>query len=149
MMKMFSRAVLAAAIMLPAVSAPAQQTERVYDRGSVWSASYIETKPGQFNAYMADLNRNWRLQREAAQKRGDELSYKILSVADTRDGEPNLVLMIEFKNWAVRDRTLAAVEADMRQLAGSLDNAQKLALDREKLRAQRGSRTAVELKFIK
>lgn len=148
-MRIFSCALMAAAMLMTPVGAAAQQTERVYDRGSVWTASYITTKPGQFNAYMADLNRNWRVQREAAQKRGDELSYKILSIADARDGEPNLVLMIEFKNWAVRDRSLAAAEADMRQLAGSLDNAQKMAMDREQLREQRGSRASVELKFIK
>lgn len=148
-MRKFAIAALTAALMVSSAAAPAQQTDRVYDRGSVWTASYISTKPGQFNAYMADLNRNWRVQREMAQKRGDELSYKILSIADAREGEPNLVLMIEFKNWAVRDRSLAAAEADMRQLAGSLDNAQKLAIDREKLREQRGSRASVELKFIK
>lgn len=148
-MKTASFMVIGAALLMSGTLANAQQTERVYDRGSVWTASYVETKPGQFNAYMADLNKYWRAQREAAQKRGDELSYKILSIADARDGEPNLVLMIEFKNWAVRDRTIAAAEAETRQMSGSLDNARSLALNRENMRTQRGSRASVELKFIK
>ena len=140
---------IGAALLLSATAGSAQETDRVYDRGSVWSASYIETKPGKFNAYMASLSKTWKVQREAAQKRGDELSYKILQIADTRDGEPNLVLMIEFKNWAVRDRSLATNEAETKQLMGSLDAANQLQIDRETLRTQRGGRASVELKFIK
>ena len=76
-MKALFRAVIAGGLLLTATAGSAQYVERVYDRGSVWTVSYIETKPGQFNGYMADLGKNWRAQRALAQKRGDELSYKV------------------------------------------------------------------------
>lgn len=136
------------ALLLSAGAAGAQATPRVYDTGSVWSISYIEVKPGQLNAYMANINGAWRSQRAIAQKRGDELGYKILQVADPRDNEPNLILMVEFKNWAVRDRTLAQAEADTKAIQGSLDKAMQATIDRGALRTQRGGLVAQELKFI-
>ena len=148
-MKSLFLSAIGGALLLSASVASAQFTPRVYDRGSVWTASYIQTKPGQFNAFMADLGKNWRAAREQAQKRGDEISYKILNIADARDGEANLVLMVEYKNWATRDRSLADNEADTKALFGSLDANRQMGLDREALRTQRGSRASVELKFVK
>lgn len=139
---------IAGALLLTSATAGAQSTPRVYDEGSVWGISYIEVKPGQLNAYMANINGAWRSQRTMAQKRGDELGYKILQVADPRDNEPNLILMVEFKNWAVRDRTLAQAEADTKAIQGSLDKAMQATIDRGALRTPRGSLVAQELKFI-
>ena len=138
-MKALFRAVIAGGLLLTATAGSAQYVERVYDRGSVWTVSYIETKPGQFNGYMADLGKNWRAQRALAQKRGDELSYKVLQVADARDGEPNLILMVEYKNWAARDRSLADIDAETKQRVGSLDKNRQMNMDREAMRTARGS----------
>lgn len=148
-MKALFRAVIAGGLLLTATAGSAQYVERVYDRGSVWTVSYIETKPGQFNGYMADLGKNWRAQRALAQKRGDELSYKVLQVADARDGEPNLILMVEYKNWAARDRSLADIDAETKQRVGSLDKNRQMNMDREAMRTARGSLAANDLQFTK
>lgn len=148
-MKALFRAVIAGGLLLTATAGSAQYVERVYDRGSVWTVSYVETKPGQFNGYMADLGKNWRAQRALAQKRGDELSYKVLQVADARDGEPNLILMVEYKNWAARDRSLADIDAETKQRVGSLDKNRQMNMDREAMRTARGSLAANDLQFTK
>ena len=79
-------------IALFAVSA-AQADDRVYnDGGSVWTVSYIETKPGYFDEYIANLNQIWRRYLDEQKKDGDVLSYKMIPIAFPRDGEPNLIL---------------------------------------------------------
>ena len=129
--------------------AQAQTAERVYDNGSVWNVSYIETKPGMFDEYMAYLNGPWRSIQEAGKKDGDILSYKILSIGANRDNEPNLVLMVEFKNMAVFDRSLADLDRQNASVFGSNQKADQAQISREAMRTQRGGFRARELKFIK
>lgn len=149
-MKNILTAAIGGVLLLSAAGASGQAIERVYDRtGSVWTISYIETKPGQFNAYLKDIGAQWKARRALGQKRGEELSYKILQVADARENEPNLILMVEYKNMAARDIGLAQEEADTKAVMGSLDVAQQKVMNREALRTQRGSLMARELTFTK
>jgi hypothetical protein len=40
------------------------QSDRVYEDGSVWSISYIKTKPTHFDDYLKNLNDTWRKYQE-------------------------------------------------------------------------------------
>ena len=82
------RTVLAAAALALGLSsaAMAQNAPRTYDLGPVWQISYIETKPGMFDDYMAYLNSTWRNIQETDKARGDVLDYRVLAVDNPRDG---------------------------------------------------------------
>ena len=151
MIRKFVFAALGAAIAFGGMTgaAQAQTAERVYDNGSVWNVSYIETKPGMFDEYMAYLNGPWRSIQEASKKDGDILSYKILSIGENRDNEPNLVLMVEYKNMAVFDRSLADGDRQTAAVFGSSQKANQSQISREAMRSTRGGFQARELKFIK
>jgi hypothetical protein len=128
----------------------AQAADRVYtDGGSVWTVSFVETKPGQFDNYIADLNQVWRRYLDEQKKDGDVLSYKIIPIAFPRDGEPNLMLMVEFKNWAAFDKGNAYFDKIAAKLQGSVDQATQSNIDREKLRKLRGGFAGQEIKFKK
>jgi len=129
--------------------AQAQTAERVYEQGTVWSISRIETKPGMLDDYMAYLNGPWRAIQEADKKRGNVISYKVLSLADARDHEPDLILMIEYKNMAVFDQADAELDKQTSAVFGTPVKANQAAVSREAMRVQRGSYLARELKFIK
>jgi len=142
--------ILAAALILTFVSsAPvfAQDNTRNYEQGSVWTVGYIETKPGYFNAYMNNLENQWLQFIKFQQKDGDVLSYKVLNVVSTRDGESDLILMVEWKNMAVFDRGAEYFENMTKKLAGSLDEQRDRNIDRETLRNLRGGLIARELIF--
>ena len=96
-MKAFLRAAaLAATLSLSTAGAAlAQSAERVYDNGPVWVFSYVETKPGMFDDYMAYLSGKWRDVNEADKKAGIVLDYKVLAVDAPRDHEPDVILMIQ------------------------------------------------------
>lgn len=118
-----------------------------YASGSVWTIGYIETKPGKFNAYMNNLEGEWLRYIKAQKDDGDVVSYKILAVAAPRDGEPNLMLMVEWKNMAVFDRSEEYWEELAQRLSGSIDKLVKKSVDREELRTLRGEMITRELIF--
>lgn len=141
-------AAFGAALLIGSATASAQDVPRTYDVGPVWSISRIEVKPGQGDAYMAYLNKGWKATRLANQKSGHELGYKILSLEDPRDGEPNLMLMIQYKNHAAFDRPLDEDDAVANAVEAQMGKSLPMA-DREAMRKSHGNRTAQELVFKK
>lgn len=150
-MKMFMRAAMLAAglTLCAAGAAQAQTAERVYDNGPVWVISYIETKTGMFDDYMAYLSTKWRETNEADKKAGYVLDYKILAVDSPRDHEPDVILMVEYKNMAAFDRPLAEAEATSAKAFGSVVKSNQAFAARDAMRTNRGNVTAREMKFIK
>ncbi len=142
---------LLAAIVVVAVLAPsavkAQTTERVWDQGTVWSITYVETKPNMFNAYIKNLSQVWRRFLEEQKKTGEVISYKMLTVQNTRDGEPDLILMVESKNMAVFDRGIEYFEGMSKKIMGSLEDMQSDNIDRETLRTIRSNVLTREIHF--
>ncbi len=131
------------------MSTSALSAERVYEKGSVWAVSFAKTKPGKYNDYLADLNSLWRKGMEAGMKSGDILSYKIMNVASPRKGESNLVLMVEYKNWATFDRSDDYMDKMTKKLQGSLSKAAQATVDRGALRTLNGGILLQEVKFKK
>lgn len=121
---------------------------RVYeDGGSVWSVSFIETKPGYFDDYIANLDQIWRRYLDEQKKEGLVLSYKMIPIAFPRDGEPNLMLMVEFKDWSVFNRGNEYFDELAKKLQGGVDQATQSNVDREELRALRGGFVGQEISF--
>ncbi|HET6970813.1 MAG TPA: hypothetical protein VFH92_06800 [Phenylobacterium sp.] len=146
-MKILAGAALAAAMALGCAGGPAQaQTaERTYDNGPVWTVGYVETKPGMFDEYMAYLNGPYRALQEAGKKRGDILAYHVLSVDSPREHEADVILLVEFKNMAVFDRSLNELDKDTAGAFGSVVKSNQAAVKREEIRVLRGGVTAREL----
>ena len=134
-------------LMLALGAGLAHAAERVWDNGSVWSIQYAETKPGQFDAYIADLKKNWKRYTDREMKDGDVLSYHLLNVASPRDGEPNVIFLVEYKNWAAFDRGIDYFDKLAAEIFGSTERADAASIDREALRSLRGSLIAQEIVF--
>jgi len=128
----------------------AQADERAYnDGGSVWTVSFIETKAGHFDDYIENLDNIWRRYLDEQKKDGDVLSYKMIPVSFPRDGEPNLMLMVEFKNWTAFDRGNEYFDKLAEELQGGVDQATESNIDREQLRSLRGGFVGQEITFKK
>ncbi|MFI4975351.1 MAG: hypothetical protein ACHP84_12490 [Caulobacterales bacterium] len=153
MQRFFAAAALAFAMastsLIGGLGAHAQTTDRVYDNGTVWRVSAVETKPGQLRDYMKYLSTTWRATMEARKQTGDVISYKVLLVDSPRDHEPNLFLMVEYKNMAVFDRPLSDLDAQTATVFGSVAKAQESAIAREAMRTSRGQVLLRELQFTK
>jgi len=99
-MKLMKSAALACVMMMALpVAAPAFAQESNYDLGNVWSASRINVLPGQFENYMDHLAGQWKKVNEFAKAEGMLVEYHVLSTNNARDGEPDLILVIEYKDY--------------------------------------------------
>ena len=140
----FSIIVLMLALAQPA---SAQTTERVWDNGTVWSITYVETKPNMFNSYVKNLSQVWRAFLEEQKRQGQVISYRMLNVQNPRDGEPNLMLLTEFKNMEVFDTTADEFDEMSKKVMGSLKNLQSDNIEREKMRTIRSTVLTREIYF--
>lgn len=99
-MKFMTSLKIAAALMgTIAIATPAAAQESSYRLGSVWTAGRIHVLPGQFENYMDWLAGDWKRMREFGKKEGVELSYHVLQVNNPRKDEPNLILLIETRDY--------------------------------------------------
>jgi hypothetical protein len=152
MKNLIRAAAMAAALSLTlgaASAAQAQSAERVYDNGPVWVISYVETKTGMFDDYMAYLSKQWRESNEADKRAGVILDYKVLAVDQPRDGEPDVILMVQYKNMAAFDRPLAEAEATSAKVFGSVVKSNQAFAGRNAMRTNRGGLSAREMLFVK
>jgi hypothetical protein len=140
---------VSALTMTAAAPAAAQTATRTYENGPVWTVGYVETKPGMFDEYMAYLNGPWKTLQEAGRKRGDILAYHVLAVDAPREHEPDVILLVEFKNMAVFDRAQNELDQDVNTAFGSTVKSNQAAVKREEIRVLRGGVTARELVFGK
>lgn len=88
---------LAAGMMMSAIPATAQESS--YKLGSFWTAARIDVEDGQFENYMDYLTTTWRDNQEYAKSQGWILDYHILDNINSRDGEPDIVLLTRFADF--------------------------------------------------
>ncbi|HXW74789.1 MAG TPA: hypothetical protein VEK10_08255 [Steroidobacteraceae bacterium] len=133
-----------ALLALTTLSAPVWADGRYWNDGPVVNASYIRTVDGHFDEYMHYLQTTYKQQQEAAKKAGLILSYRVLLVEARTPQDPDIILVVEYKNWAALDHLGGKFEAIATQVEGSVDKANQGVADRNKIRAILGSRTMQE-----
>ena len=143
MMKMNRRSIAAAcaALMFGFCSAIVSAEDRPYSEGSVVTVSAIRTENGHFDDYMKFLATTWKQQQEASKKAGLILDYQVLQAAPRGPNDPDIYLVVTYKNWAVRDGLTAKSDAIATQVYGSVMSSNQGAADRGKIRRTLGSET--------
>lgn len=92
-------ALLAAMSVPPLLAAQ----NRPYTEGSVWALTMVRTTAGMSDDYLRGLGTTWKPIIEEAQKQGLVTSYKVLSGNASGVDDWDLLLMVEYKNWAAFD----------------------------------------------
>lgn len=138
-------AACAALVALTAASFQALADDHAYSEGPVVNVAAIRTEYGKFDDYMKYLDTTWKAEQEAAKKAGYVLSYRVITVEPRTENDPDIYLVINYKNWAAMDDSTAKGDAIAKQVEGSLDASNKGAVDRGKIRRVLGSWTGQEL----
>ncbi len=115
---------------------------RNYSDGPVVNVASIRTVDGHFDDYMQWLATTWKQQEEAAKKAGLITSYRVLLAQPQGPNDPDIYLVIEYKNWAAFDGLGGKLDAVSAKIEGSVEKANKAESDRGKIRTVLGSRTA-------
>jgi len=140
-------AVCAALIGLTMTSITALADDHAYTEGTVVNVAAIRTAYGKFDEYMQYLDTVWKAEQEAAIKAGNIVSYRVITVEARGENDPDIYLVINYKNWAALDGATAKSDAIAKQVEGTLAASNQGAADRSKIRRVLGSWTGQELKL--
>ena len=141
-------AVCAAFAVLACASFSALADDHAYSEGAVMNVARIRTLDGKLDDYMKWLDTTWKQRNEASKKAGDIVSYQVIGIEPRGPDDPNLLLVITYKNWAALDGALARGDAISKETEGSVAAANQSSADRGKIRRVLGSSTmqVLELK---
>ena len=114
---------------------------RDWNDGPVVNVSAVRTVDGHFDNYMHWLATTWKQQEEAAKTAGLILSYDVLVVEARTPNDPDIYLVVRYKNWAALDNLGGKLDAVMSKIEGSVEKAHQSMGERTKIRAILGSET--------
>ena len=134
-------AALVSVACLALTSLAARADDHAYTEGPVVNVASIRTLDGKFDDYMKWLATKWKAEQELAKKAGDVLSYEVLLVEPRTENDPDLYLIVRYKNWAALDGALAKSDAIAKQVEGSVAASNQAQADRGKIRRVLGSQT--------
>src|SRR5262249_26807336 len=77
--------------------------DKPYKEGAIWSVTFVKVKPGMFDIYLRDLAANRKPLMEQAKKEGLILQERMLAGQSNGRDDFDLMLMVEYKNWAAFD----------------------------------------------
>lgn len=138
-------AAFAAFACIACMSVTAFADDHVFSEGPVVNVASIRTVDGKFDDYMKWLDTTWKQEQEAAKKAGYIVSYQVLTVEARTPDDPDVYLVITYKNWAALDGAIAKGDAIAKQIEGSVAAANQSQADRAKIRRVLGSQTMQEL----
>jgi len=115
-----------------------------YSDGPVINVAAIRTVDGHFDDYMHFLATTFKHEQEAAKKAGLITGYRVIVVEPRGPDDPDIYLVIEYKNWAALDGLGGKLDKISAEVEGSVEAAAKSEADRAKIRTWLGSRTEQE-----
>lgn len=138
-------AALAAALGLSLFSIAAVADDHPFTEGAVVNVAAIRTEYGKFDDYMQFLATKWKATEEAAKKAGYITGYKVITVEPRGDNDPDIYLVVYYKNWAALDGATAKSDAIAKEVDGSVAASNEGAVSRGKIRRVLGSWTGQQL----
>ena len=134
-----------AALTMGAISPVLADDSKSYTEGPVSEVTSIRTKPGMFDAYMKWLDTTGKQLREDEKRAGLIVDYAVYATRPRSPGDPDIYLVITYKNMAALDGLEDRVEPIMRKIWSTRDAASKANVDRESLREILGSQIIRQL----
>jgi hypothetical protein len=140
-MKLKSRALgaLVGLCALIAIGGTAAAADRPYTEGTVSVVSAIRTEPGMFNAYMNYLATSYKPMMDEAKKQGQIVDYAVYGTSPRSPDDPNLYLVVTYKNMAAFDGLSDRMDAIQEKFVGDQAKRDAATIERGKMRTMLGS----------
>jgi hypothetical protein len=135
----------AALVCFATANVTTRADEHAYSEGPVVNVASIRTLEGKFEDYMTWLGTTWKKMQEESKKKGYILDYDVMTVEPRGPNDPDIYLVITYKNWAALDGSIAKGDEIVKAVEGSLSAANQSQSDRDKIRRVLGSQTMQQL----
>ena len=147
-MKFKNRALgaLAGLFAFAMMTGAAGAADRPYTDGPISIVTSVKTEPGMDDAYMGWLQTNWKKAMEAQKAAGIVLGYAVYGTQARSPSDPDLYLVVTYKNMAAFDGLDDRVEPIMEKIFNSTQQQMSQAsIERGKMRTIMGSEMIREL----
>jgi hypothetical protein len=131
----------AAASLFLFVTSVGLADDHPYSEGPVINVASIRTAEGKFDEYMSWLATTWKKLQEESKKRGYIVNYEVMTAEPRGPNDPDVLLVITYKNWAALDGSIAKGDEVAKAVEGSIEAANKSQSERDKIRRVLGSQT--------
>jgi hypothetical protein len=121
------------------------QDVRQYSEGPVTEVDYIQVEYGHFEEYIDWLNSTWKPTMEAFKKAGLIIDYKVVRATPKTPDQPNVFLMITFKDGAAALDKGVELEEVAKKIIGSTEVQNKARVGRNQYRKVLGIEYVREL----
>ena len=143
---MIKTIVLSMCLAISALSLNARaQDVRQYTDGPVTELDYIQVEYGHFEEYVDWLNATWKPTMEAMKKAGLIIDYKVVRATPKTADQPNIILMITFKDGAAALDKSVEQEEVAKKVIGSTEFQNKARVGRNQYRKVLGIEYVREL----
>ena len=106
-----------------------------YVEGSIWTLTFVKTKPGQIDDYFKSISASLKPAYEEAKKQKVILNYKILSTnVSAEDRDFNVIIMVEYPNIAALESSRERIEPILNKIIGSATARRDLVTKRQDVR---------------
>jgi len=134
MKRLLLAALAVTTLSMSAISPALADDSKAYTEGTVIEVTSIRTKPGMFDAYMKWLDTTGKQLREDEKKAGLILDYAVYGALPRSPHDPDIYLVITYKNMAALDGLSDRVEPLQRKIWATREAGAKAAADRESMR---------------
>jgi len=116
-----------------------QAADRPYAEGPVSMVTALRTEPGMFQTYMKYLGTTYKQLMEEQKKAGIILDYAVYQTTPRSPDDPDIYLIVTYKNMAAMDGLADRTDAIQEKLIGNQDQRDAGMQARGKMRTMIGT----------
>ena len=116
-----------------------------YNEGPVWTLTMIKTKTGLADEYLKQITETVKPVYEEEKKQKIILDYKILNGEAASPQDFNIVILVEYPNWAAFDNLRDKMDPIVAKVMGTEEQRRTTAVKRLDIREILGTKTMREI----
>jgi hypothetical protein len=116
-----------------------------YNEGPVWTLTMIRTKTGLADDYLKQITGTVKPVYDEEKKQKIILDYKILNGEASGPQDFNILILVEYSNWAAFDSLRDRMDPIVEKVMGSEDQRSATAVKRLEIREILGTKTMREI----
>ncbi|HEY7001747.1 MAG TPA: hypothetical protein VH330_08385 [Candidatus Udaeobacter sp.] len=116
-----------------------------YDEGPVWTLTMIKTKSGLSDEYLKQITKTVKPVYDEEKKQKIILDYKILSGEPSGPQDFNILILVEYPNWAAFDNLRDKMDPIVEKVMGNEEQRLTTATKRLDIREILGTKTMREI----
>jgi len=116
-----------------------------YNESAVWVLTMIKTKTGLTDEYFKQITGTVKPVYDEAKKQKIILDYKILNGESSDSHDFNILIMVEYSNWAAFDTLRDKMDPLLTKVMGSEEQRKDMAVKRLDVREILGTKTMREI----